>query len=256
VIRVPREIIKVVQSCQYFTFDEKRIGLVEARQVLQVAGSSKIHDTLNVVIISDRVNQYGLIVDNFWGIRDLVVQPLDTRLGKIKDINAASVLEDGTPVLILDVEDMVRSMDIFISDDRLRPIVDKAEDDLEVSIKQILVVDDSITVREVEKKLLTAKGYTVKIAVDGIDALNSLHSNRYDLLITDIDMPRMDGIELVHSIRREPKLATLPIIIVSYKDRVEDRNRGLEAGADYYLTKGSFQDETLANAVRDLIGEA
>jgi len=103
--------------------------------------------------------------------------------------------------------------------------------------------------------MLTARGYLADVAVDGMDGWNALHSGNYDLVITDVDMPRMDGIELATLIKKDPQLKSLPVMIVSYKDREEDRLRGLEAGADYYLTKGSFHDETLLQAVIDLIGE-
>jgi len=125
-----------------------------------------------------------------------------------------------------------------------------------VKKKRVLVVDDSLTVRELERKLLTNRGYEVAIAVDGMDGWNALRADRFDLLVTDVDMPRMDGIELVTLVKRDPALRALPVLIVSYKDREEDRQRGLDAGADYYLAKGSFGDEALLDAVRDLIGEA
>ncbi|MCK4586942.1 MAG: response regulator, partial [Gammaproteobacteria bacterium] len=114
---------------------------------------------------------------------------------------------------------------------------------------------DSLTIREVERDLLESRGYHVDVAVDGMDGWNAVRTSHYDLVITDIDMPRMDGIELVHAIKQDLHLKSIPVMIVSYKDRQEDRQRGLEAGADYYLTKGSFQDETLIEAVIDLIGE-
>jgi two-component system sensor histidine kinase and response regulator WspE len=95
----------------------------------------------------------------------------------------------------------------------------------------------------------------VRTAVDGLDGWNTIRSEDFDLLVTDIDMPRMNGIELVSLLRQDERFATLPVIIVSYKDREEDRALGLEAGADYYLTKGSFQDEALVGAVEELIGE-
>ena len=109
--------------------------------------------------------------------------------------------------------------------------------------------------RELERKLLTGRGYDADVAVDGMDGWNAVRHGEYDLVITDVDMPRMDGIELTSLIKRDAKLKSLPVLIVSYKDREADRMRGLEAGADYYLTKGSFHDETLLKAVTDLIGE-
>ena len=122
--------------------------------------------------------------------------------------------------------------------------------------KRVLVVDDSLTVRELERKLLGNRGYDVEVAVDGMDGWNAVRTGLFDLVVTDIDMPRMDGIELVTLMKRDPHMQSLPVMIVSYKDREEDRQRGLEAGADYYVTKGSFHDETLLQAVVDLIGEA
>src|SRR5262249_21771583 len=95
----------------------------------------------------------------------------------------------------------------------------------------------------------------VDVAVDGMDGWNAVRQGNYDLVITDVDMPRMDGIELTTLIKKDANFKSVPVMIVSYKDREEDRMRGLEAGADYYLTKGSFHDETLLQVVMDLIGE-
>ncbi len=117
-------------------------------------------------------------------------------------------------------------------------------------------MDDSITVREAERKILEAKGYQVDVAVDGMDGWNAVRAGRYDLVVTDVDMPRMNGVEMVWNIRQDPANKHLPVVVVSYKDREEDRLRGLEAGANYYLTKSSFYDESFLEAVRDLIGEA
>jgi two-component system sensor histidine kinase and response regulator WspE len=122
--------------------------------------------------------------------------------------------------------------------------------------KRVLVVEDSFTVRELERKLLANSGFETEVAVDGVDGWNAARVGHFDLVITDVDMPRMDGIELVALIKKDPHLKSVPVMIVSYKDRPEDRRRGLDAGADYYLAKGSFHDETLLQAVVDLIGAA
>ena len=94
----------------------------------------------------------------------------------------------------------------------------------------MLVVDDSLTVRELERKLLDRHGYEIEVAVDGMDGWNAVRTGHFDLVITDVDMPRMDGIELVRLIKNDPNLKSCPVMIVSYKDREEDRRRGLEAG--------------------------
>ena len=122
--------------------------------------------------------------------------------------------------------------------------------------QRILVVDDSLTVRQAERQLLENQGYQVDVAVDGMEGWSAVRLHPYQLVVTDVDMPRMNGIELVRKIRAEPRIQDLPVIVVSYKDRGEDRQRGLEAGANYYLSKGGFRDTALLDAVLDLIGPA
>jgi two-component system sensor histidine kinase and response regulator WspE len=119
---------------------------------------------------------------------------------------------------------------------------------------RVLVVDDSITVREVQRQLLGNRGYDVTVAVDGMDGWHAVRDGEFDLVITDVDMPRMNGIDLVKSVKRDPRLKAIPMMIVSYRDREEDKQRGLEAGADYYFTKSDFHDDALLRAVYDLIG--
>jgi len=152
------------------------------------------------------------------------------------------------------VDDLVRSIDNRLTHGRLHRVGSRAHD-TSGARKRILVVEDSLTVRQVERKLLENDGYEVMVAVDGMDGWNALQGDRFDLVVSDVDMPRMNGIELVRRIREDPKYRDLPVMIISYKDREEDRMKGLEAGANYYLSKGSFHDESLIRAVRDLIGE-
>ena len=256
IVMVDSAEIAIAENRQYFTLDNQNIGLVTAYQVLELPAPPEKLDLLPVIIVSDRSSSYGLAVDKFLGERDLVVRPLDPRLGKVADISAAAFMEDGRPVLIIDVEDLVRSTDKMLTETRLQK-VSQTEQTAESTIrKRVLVVDDSITVREVERKLLENQGYEVEIAVNGMDGWNALRTGHFDLVISDVDMPRMTGIELVSQIKNHSGLKSIPVIIVSYKDREQDRIRGLEVGADYYLTKSSFHDDTLLNAVVDLIGEA
>jgi two-component system sensor histidine kinase and response regulator WspE len=164
---------------------------------------------------------------------------------------AASTLQDGTLVLIVDVDDLLRSVDVLLARGGQRAV---ASDVTVQPRKHVLVVDDSVTVREAERQLLTARGYLVSVAVDGAEAWNAVRTSKFDLVVTDIDMPRMNGIELVTAIKGDPQLSALPVVVVSYKDREEDRLRGLQAGADAYLKKGSFDDRALIEIVTNLIG--
>ncbi|WP_239061068.1 response regulator [Desulfovibrio sp. JC022] len=248
------EQLKLAEDRQYVSLDGVNVGLVPAAQILGVTSHQQEEDGLKVVVISDRMNRYGLVVDDFLGEQDLVVRPLDHRLGKVPDVNSVAMMPDGSPVLILDAEDLVRSIDNLLSGGRLGKVgMESAESG---PVQKILVVDDSLTVREVERKLLANHGYEVDTAVDGQDGFNAVISGDYDLVVTDVDMPRMNGLELARKIKDDPELKSIPVMMVSYKDRKEDKLRGLEAGADYYLTKSSFHDETLLSAVEDLIGGA
>jgi len=245
-----------VEGRQHFWHEGRHVGLVAASQLLQRPANQGNQQTLKVVVIREREAIYGVAVERFIGERTLVVLPLDERLGKIQDISAGALLDDGSVVLIVDVEDMLRSVDKLLDTGRLERIARQGNQAAEAARKRILVVDDSLTVRELQRKLLLNRGYDVAVAVDGMDGWNALRSEDFDLLITDIDMPRMDGIELVSLLRRDNRLQSLPVMVVSYKDREEDRRRGLDAGADYYLAKASFHDDALLDAVVELIGGA
>jgi two-component system sensor histidine kinase and response regulator WspE len=192
---------------------------------------------------------FAFAVDRFVDQAELSVRRLDPRLGKIPGVSAASLDENGFPLLILDMDDLIQTA----ADKPSSPATSSQDDAL---APHILVVDDSHTVREMERRLLGHCGYTVSTAQNGQEAWNLLRLKEYDLLISDVDMPQMNGIELVTRVRANPRLARLPVIILSYKDREEDRRRGLEAGADFYLTKGSFDNGTFLQAVIDLVGDA
>ncbi|WP_268799869.1 hybrid sensor histidine kinase/response regulator [Pseudomonas huanghezhanensis] len=249
------EIVQL-EGRQHFWHEERHVGLVAASQLLNRPQSQSAEEVLKVVVIRERDAVYGVAVERFIGERTLVVLPLDPRLGKVQDISAGALLDDGSAVLIIDVEDMLRSVEKLLNTGRVERI-DRRNRQMDATPrKRVLVVDDSLTVRELERKLLLSRGYEVGVAVDGMDGWNALRAEDFDLLITDIDMPRMDGIELVTLLRRDSRLQSLPVMVVSYKDREEDRRRGLDAGADYYLAKASFHDDALLDAVVELIGDA
>jgi two-component system sensor histidine kinase and response regulator WspE len=254
VVRLSCDEVRSIEGRQYFPMGDQHIGLIVANQILQLESRNQDKD-LAVLIIGEKSARYGLVVDRFIGEQQLVVRPLDPRLGKVPNISAAALMPDGSPVLIIDVDDLLHNVKNMNLGQRLPQVHNNQAGSVEVA-KRILVVDDSLTVRELERKLLSNHGYVVDVAIDGLDGWNAVHGGQYDLVVTDVDMPRLDGVELVRLIRKDERLKALPVMIVSYKDRDEDRQKGLEAGADYYLTKSSFHDETLLRAVSDLIGAA
>ena len=253
------------QTSDIYTIEDKQlikyrgldVSLISGRQILEYGAFEDVHsEELEIIVLSERGEYYALVVDKIVAETTLALNPIDSRLGKIKDISAVAIADDGKPVLILDVDDLLINIQESIGDSSLGLIRRQSVTEDTVNTKKILVIDDSLTVREVEKNLLESRGYHVDIAIDGVDGWNTLRQGNYELVITDIDMPRMNGIELVTLIKEDAKYKSIPVMIVSYKDNPEDRQKGLEAGADYYLTKGSFHDEGLVDGVVDLIGEA
>lgn len=254
-LKLRPDAVRTLEGKAHFDADGKPIGMVPVHRLLELpASDAKREDDLTVVVVSDRLHQYGLLVDDFLGEQDLVVRPLDARLGKIPNVNAAALLDDGSPVLILDVDDLARSAAALVQDGRLRH--ERAARAVSIRKKRILVVDDSAIVREAERQLLLGRGYDVDLAVDGLDGLNALKQGDYDLVVSDIDMPRMTGLEFVKAIRGESRVQSVPVVIVSYKDRDDDRLRGLQVGANAYLTKSSFHDGKFLDTIEDLIGPA
>ena len=257
IVMLDRKDVRELEGKPHAMLDDQPVGLVEAAVVLDQPAAlvRDMAERLPVVVASDRSHRFGVVVDRFLGERDLRVSPLDPRLGKVPDVNSSSVLENGWPVLVIDVEDLIRSIDNLLSGRRLGKLAVEPVEHKVRTAKRVLVVDDSITVRELERQLLENRGYKVDVAVDGIDGWNAVRTARYDLVVSDVDMPRMDGIQLVQHIKSDARLKAIPVVIVSYKDREEDRIKGLDAGANAYLTKSSFHDQTFLTTVSDLVGE-
>ncbi|MEL6351442.1 MAG: hybrid sensor histidine kinase/response regulator [Cyanobacteria bacterium J06627_28] len=252
---VKRADVAMSENRPYVVVDEENISLVNAYQVLELPEPNhEVGDHLPVIILKDQGQRYGIVVDSFWGERELVVRPLDERFGKVQDVSAAAITEEGLPLLIVDVADLIRSIEQLVLEGNLTLLGDRTAQNSQKQ-KRVLVVDDSLTVREMERQLLQNHGYQVDVAVNGMEGWNTVRTGDYDLVVSDVDMPRMNGIELLSHIKNHPNLKQLPVIIVSYKDRQADKMAGLNAGADYYLTKGSFQDNSLLTAVMDLIGQ-
>ncbi|MFN5745057.1 MAG: hybrid sensor histidine kinase/response regulator, partial [Methylococcaceae bacterium] len=252
--KIESGLLEAVNGSYYYAGEQGNTGVMSARRVLGLDEGILATGELAIVLIGAEGRQYALVVDELCGEYDMVVRPLDPRLGKVPNFSAVSLDQAGQPVLIMDIDDLIRTADrLFGTPQAPRSRRSRIT---RRPTKRLLVVDDSITVREVERKLLENAGYEVEVAIDGVDGWNQLSGKPFDLIVSDVDMPRMNGIELVTRIKADPRLSSLPVIIVSYKDRAEDRLRGMAAGADYYLTKSSFHDASLIQAVRDLIGDA
>jgi two-component system sensor histidine kinase and response regulator WspE len=240
------------EGMHYVSSQGQNIGLVSLAAQLGLEAHAARGGHHDIVVIAQEGRRAGFLVDSVLGEFDLATRPLDPRLGRVADISAMALLPDGQPVVMLDVEDLMHS-----ALERERAQGAQPRDEAAAPrLRRVLVVDDSISVRELVRQLLVGRGYEVQVCVDGMDAWARLRDWPCDLVVTDVDMPRMDGIELTRSIKQDPRLRVLPVVIVSYRDRPEDRARGLEVNADAYLTKSDFQEHGFLDVVQQLIGDA
>jgi len=173
---LPRASIDLLEGHQHFAFEGRRLGIVTAHQILRAGTFETASDTLNVVVIGQGATCYGVVVDRFLGERMLVVQTLDKRLGKVPTIAAGALMENGDPLLIADLDDWLRAVEKLVVDGELGRVSPGTARQVAAARKRVLVVDDSLTVRELERKLLAGRGYGVTIAVDGMYGWNAVRS--------------------------------------------------------------------------------
>ncbi|MBI4379663.1 MAG: response regulator [candidate division NC10 bacterium] len=200
------------------------------------------------VVVRAGEERVGLLVEEILGDREVLVKELRPPVVRVRNVAGTGLLGTGQVVLILRPTDLLRSLR-----ERPRPPVLSAVPEEKRRQKVILVVDDSITTRTMEKNLLEATGYQVRVAVDGIEAWTFLKSEEFDLVVTDVDMPRMDGFELTARIRADRKLAELPVVLVTALESRENKERGIEVGANAYILKSSFDQSNLLEFIRRLI---
>lgn len=230
----------------------RNVGLVSAASVLGLGDAPPGDGRWTAVVIGSGDDLCGLVVDRLLGEHDLVVLPLDPRLGKVADIAAASILPDGDVVLIVDIDDIRHSVRRAADPGSLRGIDDTAAGARKVA-RRVLVVDDSVTVREIQRHLLLQNGFDVVTATDGRDAWRALQTADFDLIVSDVDMPRMNGLELARSVKQDARLRHVPFMIVSYREHDDDRSAGLAAGADVYIAKSEYDIDGFLHAVQRLL---
>jgi two-component system chemotaxis sensor kinase CheA len=208
----------------------------------------KAQRVLPVVILRSGEQTAGFIVDEFLDERDTTVKALGVPPGMAGFTVGGLALEDGSVVPLLN------PAALFDRLAALRP-VDQAKtgDESHRPAPKILIVDDSITTRSLERSILEAHGYQVRLAVDGVEALQKLGAEPFDLVITDVMMPRMDGFELLQEMKRRKETERIPVIVVTSLERPEEQERGLSLGADAYIVKRKFDQRELLNIVRQIL---
>jgi len=195
-------------------------------------------------------------VDQLIGSREIVVKSVGMQLSSVAGISGATILGDGSVVIILDVVAMLRAAAIsqpYISHAPTAPVLPAAAPVAEApKARTVMVVDDSVTVRKVTSRLLERHGYAVILAKDGLDAIAKLEEHKPDVMLLDIEMPRMDGFEVASLVRHNPKLEDLPIIMITSRTGEKHRERAFQIGVNCYMGK-PFQEQQLLETISELL---
>lgn len=201
---------------------------------------------------------YALQVDSLLGSREIVVKTLGPQFSSVMGVSGGTILGDGSVVIILDLPAMIRSQSNIEYQQAMALDAIEAEKrhELEVRTKRILVVDDSVTVRKVTTRLLERNGFEVFTAKDGVDAIATLQDHVPDLMLLDIEMPRMDGFEVASIVRHDTRLQHIPIIMITSRTGDKHRNRALSIGVNEYLGKPFQEDKLLINIEKLLASNA
>lgn len=205
---------------------------------------------ITVLVLSVAENSIAFGVDEVLGEQEFLVKNLGRQLSRVRNVAGSALLATGKPVPVLNVSDLMRSA-VRTSAAPSTPSV--FSEGIDERRKSLLVVEDSITSRTLLKSILESAGYEVRTAVDGIDAITMLKTGEFDLVVSDIEMPRMNGFDLTARIRADKKLADIPVVLVTALDTREDRERGIDAGANAYIVKSSFEQSNLLEVVKRLI---
>jgi two-component system chemotaxis sensor kinase CheA len=207
-------------------------------------------DTTTVVVIGTAGRETALLVDDVAGEQELVIRALGPRLAKLRNLSGGAILPDGQVALVLNAAGLGENA---IARNLGRDLPPLEEDEPLPARKRILVVDDSLTVRTLEKIILEGAGYQVSTASDGAEAWDVLQAHGADAVIADVDMPRMDGFTLAEAVRKSQRFMNLPIILVTAREKPQDKVRGLEVGADAYILKSTFDQRQLLELIRQVL---
>ncbi len=258
VMRVRKEEIRRVENLESLAFEGKPVSLVRLRDVLGTSPARLKSTASNsrspspdpyaqVAVVGLAEKRMAFLADEILHEQEVLAKPLGRQLSRVRNISGATILGSGKIAPILNVSDLMKSA-AKGSPAAARPIVEGPEKKL-----SILVAEDSITSRTLLKTILESAGYDVRTAVDGLEAFTLLKAGAFDLVVSDVDMPGMNGFALTAKIRADKRLSDLPVVLVTALESREDKERGIDAGANAYIVKSSFDQSTLLEAVKGLI---
>ncbi len=261
-VRILPSDIKTVESRKTITFNGETIALISLTDILRLTvhrskRNKEIH--IPVIIISLMQKKIALAVDEVLGEHEGIVKNLGSQLSHVVNIAGVTLLGNGRIVPILNIpelmESAVRSTVSVKSSFELdaETFTEAGKSSASTKQKYVLVAEDSITVRSMLRNFLETAGFTVKTAVDGLEAYNFLQNEIFDIVVSDIEMPRMNGFELTVKIREDKSLSDMPVILVTALETADDLKRGMDAGANAYIVKSSFEKSNLIETIRRLI---
>lgn len=252
VTRVAQQEIKTVESRATISYDRQAVSLVSLGDILELPRQGSAASTLaqvTVVVLGTSRQRVACQVDEVLGEQEVLVKALGPQLMRVRNIAGASVLGTGQVVAVLNVSDLLKSAVNRAA--APSPVI--AETHGVEKGQSVLVAEDSITSRALLKSILESAGYRVTTAVDGMDAYTTLKTGKFDLIVSDVEMPRMDGFDLTVKVRGDKQLSKLPVILVTALESREHRERGIDAGANAYIVKSSFDQSNLLEIIRRLI---
>jgi chemosensory pili system protein ChpA (sensor histidine kinase/response regulator) len=198
----------------------------------------------SLVLLQGRTGRVAVHVDRVLGDAEYVVKSVGPQLACLPWVSGGTVLSDGRVVLIVNPLPLVQRAAASAA----VPVIEREE----ITLPEVMVVDDSLTVRTITGRLLAREGYQVVTAKDGVDALEQLATLTPRLMVVDLEMPRMDGFDLIRNVRAMPRLARVPIVVVTSRTADKHRSLALSLGADVFLGK-PYQEDALLGYVRELI---
>lgn len=244
------EDIQSLGSHRGFLMRGSAVPLIDMMEFLGGGRTESESRKARVVVVGAERYRLGLIVGNLAGERETVIKNLGEFLPNLRYIAGVTILGSGEPVLVLNINELVCAVK---DGARFREIRKLAPAEEPAYRKLILVVEDSLVVREMQRNILEAAGYRVDTAVDGNEALSRLYAQPVDCVVTDIEMPGMDGFHLTTAIRRNKEISDIPVIMVSSRSSDEDKRKGAEAGANAYVVKGTFDQQNLLDTIYRLV---
>ncbi|MCM0083293.1 hybrid sensor histidine kinase/response regulator [Geomonas sp. Red32] len=244
VLRLKGREIHRIQEADTIAVDDRPVPLVSLGELLGIPLFLKELPRLQAVVATLAGQTLALLVDEVLGEQEVLLKPLGPQLERVPWVTGAALLGSGNVAPILNLADLSKSATGTRAPSGT-PAASGAG-----KVGRILVVEDSITSRTLLKNILQAGGYQVTTAYDGVDALSKLDEDGFDLVVSDVDMPRLNGLDLTAAIRRHPRHGPLPVILITALGSREDRERGIDAGANAYLVKSRFDQDDLLAVVR------